>query len=121
MPLYTLPDNLFKFAFNNVRSLHAHIEDFKTDQNVTNADIIGISETRLIHSDSDNDYAIPGYMPLIRNDQHQNDYQVRPPHGLAVYIKNGILVDDVSVFSSTNLELLTADVMSCKGHLRIVF
>ena len=120
-PLYVLGDNLLKFAFNNARSLHAHFKDIKSDPNVTNADIIGISETRLIQSDSDDEYALHGFMPLIRNDQRPNDIRARPPHGLAVYIKNGILVDNVSVFSSSNVEYVSADIMSDKGHIQIVY
>ena len=33
-PLYNLGNYLFRFVFNNVRSLYAHFEDIKADPNV---------------------------------------------------------------------------------------
>jgi hypothetical protein len=67
-PLYNLGNYLFRFVFNNVRSLYAHLEDIKADPNVSNADSIGLAETKLIQSDSDDDYLLPGFAPPIRND-----------------------------------------------------
>ena len=52
-PLYSVGNNLLKFVFNNVRSLHAHFLDVKEEPNIVSADVIGISESRLVSTDSD--------------------------------------------------------------------
>lgn len=120
-PLYNLGNNIFKFVFNNVISLHAHFQDIKAYPNVANADVIGIAETKLIQSVSDDDYLFPGFALPIRNNQSQNNNKIRPPHGIAVYVRNSLFVDHVSTFSTSNLEFVMADIFSVKGHVQVVF
>ncbi len=53
IPLYDVDSTQFKLVFNNVRSLHKHINDINHDQNILCADIIGLAETRLCQNDED--------------------------------------------------------------------
>ena len=118
-PLYSVDDRLFKFVFNNTRSLHAHMTDIKSDPNILNADVIGLAETRLITDDSYEDYDLQGYN-FFRTDQEQTDHRTRPPHGLALYVKDTIEVKDIKDFSSPNLEFVAADLVGSKGHVQVV-
>ena len=43
----SLPSNLFKVSFLNVRSLRAHIQDVKLDPSIVGSDIFGLAETWL--------------------------------------------------------------------------
>jgi hypothetical protein len=104
-----------------VRSLNPHFEDIKADPNVLCADVIGFAETKLMRSDANDKYALPGFGLPIRNDQHQSVVRTRPPYGLIVYVREGFVVDELSVFSTPDLEYIMADIISCKGHIQVVF
>ena len=65
--LYKTEKNAFKVCFLNARSSHKHINDIHTDLNYSSSDVSIFSETRLSHSDIDNDYSLDGYS-LFRND-----------------------------------------------------
>ena len=111
-PVYMATQSL-KVTFHNVRSLHLHFEDLKSDHNHTAADIITVAETRLRHADSTHHYSIPGF-DLIRADQtgyrpglctahRHDDYTVpeyntgrRPPHGLAAYVSTSLTITVIS-------------------------
>lgn len=116
VPLYTYqPDKYLKVAFNNVRSLNFHFHDVQNEPNIIDADIIGFCETRLCGQDCDTSFKIEGYQ-LLRNDQNVSQqtqtisceeeavHSRRPPHGLAVYVKQRIKVSDVHNFSTDLLE-----------------
>ena len=77
----------FKIVFNNCRSLHKHFEDILIDPNIQSAHIIGLSETRLLQRDSSSNYSMTGFK-LLRNDLNQQTQTTRPPHGLAIYVKD---------------------------------
>jgi hypothetical protein len=62
--------------------------------------VIGFAETKLMRSDANDKYALPGFGLPIRNDQHQSVVRTRPPHGLIVYVREGFVVDELSVFST---------------------
>jgi len=117
-PLYSIENNFFKFVFHNTRSLHAHFQNIKSDPNITNADVIGLAETKLLSTDSVKDYNIPGYT-FIRSDQ-QCSKTTRPPHGLALYVKTDIVIDEICKFSTPAIEFVMTDIMSCKGHFQLV-
>ncbi|VDI78482.1 Hypothetical predicted protein [Mytilus galloprovincialis] len=68
-PLYNLSSNYFKVVFNNSRSLHAHFNDLKSDPNILDADVIGIAESRLISTDENDDFHVPGFETPVRLDQ----------------------------------------------------
>ncbi|XP_061196745.1 uncharacterized protein LOC133205019 [Saccostrea echinata] len=75
-----------KIVFHNSRSLHKHIEDLKSDINLTSADIIAISESRLNRLDIDGIYEIPGFY-MFRFDGTDKSDNDRPFHGMVVYSK----------------------------------
>ena len=86
-----------------------HFDDVKYDQNLLSSHIIGLAETRLHQFDNNCDYQLHGYK-LIRNDQETNSMGHRPPHGLAVYVKNDVQITSEFLHTSRLLEfiLLTA-------------
>ncbi len=84
-----------KITFINARSLHLHFDDLQSDHNHQHADIIAVAETRLISTDSDQDYALTNYN-LIRADQTRTSsthshLPIRPPHGLAAYVRKTMI------------------------------
>jgi hypothetical protein len=70
------------------RSLHAHFDDVKADPNILNGDIVALAEIRLVAADQNTKYSLPGFQDCIRNDQKQTNNTTRPPHGLALYLRN---------------------------------
>jgi hypothetical protein len=103
-PLDTIESTAyFKVEFNNCRSLHKHIEDVKADQSVLSAHIVGLAESRLCERDIDQAYFIEGFN-LMRNDQFSEGSNVRPPHGLALYIKTGIEIVKSISHNQQNVE-----------------
>ena len=108
----------FKVAFNNCRSLHKHIADVKADQNVLSAHVIAFAESRLCNRDLDTDYAMQGFT-LIRNDQHSDS--ARPPHGLAVYIKNGTEIINSVNYSDEKVDFSYVHIKFCSVEKHIIF
>jgi len=102
---YVCPRNLssdfMKVAYLNSRSLHAHIDDIRTDHNLNDMDIFVISESRLYPNESDMLYTVDNF-DIIRNDQKCFAGPNRPPHGLVVYIKNKLTPFTKQFTYSTN-------------------
>ena len=106
VPVYAMDSSTFTFVFHNVRSLHRHFIDVAADPNYASANIVAVAESRLVHSDNDEEYALPGFY-IIRNDQiHFSQQQHRPPHGLVLYIKEHLKVLDVSCVSAKQMEYI---------------
>ena len=106
-PVYTMEESTLVFAFHNVRSLHHHIKDVQADLNYMSANIVALAESRLVHDDKDEEYALPGFQ-IIRNDQTDySDRQHRPPHGLVLYIKENMTFDVLSCVSTKEIEYTT--------------
>ena len=101
----------FVSVFQNAQSLHLHLPLIQNDSNFTDADVICLAETRLHRNDPDIDYSIEGFLPIIRNDQ-QKAHSVRPPHGLAMYIRNCHEIVSVETFSTDKFEYLAVKVFS---------
>ncbi|CAC5376968.1 unnamed protein product [Mytilus coruscus] len=121
-PLYNLSSNYFKVVFNNSRSLHAHFNDLKSDPNILDADVIGIAESRLISTDENDDFHVPGFEPPVRLDQKQTNFNTRPPHGLVLYYRNDRILHNTVTFSTLSLEFVIADIISpSKGLFQVVF
>ena len=111
VPLECIDSNLhFKVAFNNCRSLHRHFEDVKHDKGLLSMDIFALAETRLHKNDDNADYYINEYT-LIRNDQATDTLSVRPPHGLAVYLRNDICISSQRLFSTTSTEFIYVNIV----------
>ncbi len=118
-PLDTVNSNEhFKIVYNNCRSLHKHFESVAVEQNILSAHIIGFSETRLAQRDSNSDFSIDGYQ-LIRNDQKQTK-QTRPPHGLAMYVRDDVTIFYCHHYSITDFELTIIKVNHCLLQIQIV-
>ena len=71
-------------VFQNVRSLHLHIDDVRSDYNIQKADVNIFVETRLCTLDKDDVYNINGFT-LYRNDYNQSP--TRSCYGSAFYVK----------------------------------
>ncbi|CAC5416140.1 unnamed protein product [Mytilus coruscus] len=121
-PLYNLSSNYFKVVFNNSRSLHAHFDDLKSDPNILDADVIGIAESRLISTDVNEDFYVPGFEPPVRLDQKQTNLNTRPPHGLVLYYRTDCVLHNTLTYSTPTLEFIIADIISSsKGLFQVVF
>ncbi|VDI64136.1 Hypothetical predicted protein [Mytilus galloprovincialis] len=57
-----------------------------SNPNILDADVIGIAESRLISTDENDDFHVPGFEPPVRLDQKQTNFNTRPPHGLVLYL-----------------------------------
>ena len=108
---FTTNTNELRVVFQNVQSLRLHLPLVKSDSAFTNADVICMAETRLYCLDSDSDYFIEGYLPIIRNDQISSQ-GLRPPHGLAMYVKESYRIERVETVSTKDFECLIVDIQS---------
>ena len=89
--------------FQNVRSLHLHIDDVRSDYNIQKADVNIFVETKLCLSDRDDTYQLHEFT-LYRNDFNQSTK--RTCHGTAVYIKNDLNCAEVPLrFNFYNVEI----------------
>ena len=102
-------DRKLEVVFQNAQSLRLHFPQISNDETFAKADILCLAETRLQLTDSDLDYAIKGFQPIIRNDQSTNGQ--RPPHGLAVYVKHCLRVDSFKLFSTPTIESITLEMV----------
>ena len=99
------PISHFKVAFNNCISLNLHFDDACNDRNLLSTNIFGLAYTTLCESDNDCNYEIEGYH-LILNDQTGHSTGKRPPHGLAIYAKDDIIVTQDRNYSSDTFEFI---------------
>ena len=97
-------------VFQNSQSLRLHFPLVRNNSTFTDADIICLAETRLQQSDKDEDYSIEGFHPIIRNDQKAKSDDVRPPHGLAVFVKRCHEIVSLSRISTEKFESLVLNV-----------
>ena len=65
--------------------------------------MLAFAESRLSHNDHSDDYRFEGFHDVIRNDQ-KHLHNRRPPHGLALYVRDSYTVSDIHHFSSNELE-----------------
>ncbi len=86
--------------FQNVRSLHLHIDDVRSDYNIQKSDINIFVETKLCLSDRDDACGFT----LYRNDFNQSN--IRASYGTAVYIKNDLNCTEIPYrFNFNNVEI----------------
>ena len=64
-----------------------------------------VSETRLTAADADVNYNIDGFQKIYHHDE-PTEKVFRPYHGLAIFVKNGILVKEIQKLHSTGFEAL---------------
>ena len=113
LPLYNINSDYLKVALNNARSFHKHFVDLAMDPNIMSADVVGITESRLIPTDEDLDYRLEGYQ-MLRNDQILHQSNRRPAHGLVLYVKHDFSIQRVVKHSTALVEFLLAEVHSDK-------
>ena len=73
------------------------------DANYKAADVLAFAESHLSHNDHSDDYRFEGFHDVIKNDQ-KHLHNRKPPHGLALYVRDSYTVSDVHHFSSNELE-----------------
>ena len=98
-------------VFQNAQSLHLHMPLIRTDSTFTNADVLCFAESRLHEIDLDVDYAIEGFLPVIRNDQYHKTSHLRPSHGLAIYVRNCHQAVPIHSISTEQFESLAINVI----------
>ncbi|KAJ8048298.1 ATP-dependent DNA helicase PIF1 [Holothuria leucospilota] len=67
-PFYNITSPNIKITLQNARSLHKHIRNIASDQNIMSSDIISVVETRLRNTDNPQTFALQEFSS-IRNDQ----------------------------------------------------
>ena len=71
--------------------------------NYKSADIICLAETKLMKNDLNSDYAMADFQEIIRNDQVTRNKK-RPPHGIAMYVRQLIEKEHIKHFNTNNFE-----------------
>ena len=95
--------------FQNVRSLHLHIDDVRSDYNIQKADVNIFVESKLCLSDRDDTYQLNEFT-LYRNDYSQSN--IRTCYGTAVYIKNDLNCTKIPYRCNLNNLEITGMVLS---------
>ena len=103
-------------VFQNSQSLRLHLPLIQNDFSFTDADIICIAETRLYQHDQDVNYSIKGFLPIIRSDQEAMAIGIRPPHGLAMYVKNCHKIISHETLSTDKFESLAVNVQNLRSN-----
>ena len=81
--------------------------------------IIGLAETRLYQQDCSDQYQLNGFR-LIRNDQAVDSAGLRPPHGLAVYVKKDVSISDEFSYTSKQLEFTLLNITHTLSKMQVV-
>ena len=117
-PLYKIQhSNSIKIVYQNVRSLHLHIEDVAADYNIQACDVINIAETALVVNDLSETYQLPDFN-LYRND-HVSSNNQRTPYGLAVYVKQ-VIPCTVFAFNCNGVEISVTRLHDHLQNLHII-
>ena len=94
--------NSLKLSFMNIQGLHSNFSDCESLPESNSPDIFALCETNLNDSIDSGNFSVRGYLPLILKDS--GTYM----HGLAVYVKEGLLFAcDLSLENSVLLLFLT--------------
>lgn len=72
-----------KISYHNTRFLHCHMKDFANYENLKSGDIIAISESRLVPSDRNEDFQLPGFNMYCFDAHLANGG--RPFNGIVLY------------------------------------
>ena len=77
--------NSLKLSFTNIRGLCLNFVDCKSFLESNSPDILALCETNLDDLIDSGNFSVRGYLPLIRKDSSTH------MHGLAVYVKEGLI------------------------------
>ena len=120
VPLYKIGAGKTKIAFNNARSLHKHFKDVEFEPNVLAADVIGFAETRLCSRDENIHFALKRFR-LIRLDDTVKETRNRPYHGLALYVKEYLQIQNVVKMQCKSFEFIFIGTFSNQqGYVQVV-
>ncbi|CAC5416325.1 unnamed protein product [Mytilus coruscus] len=72
-----------------------------SNPNILDDDVIGIAESRLISTDENEDFYVPGFEPPVRLDQKENNFNTRRPHGLVLYYRTDCILLAIHLLNST--------------------
>ena len=87
-PLLLPCEDAFVVMFHNIQSLHAHMNDFRSNPETHQAHVIGLSETR-ISGTSEQRYSLDQYHPILHKD--------RAHGGVAFYVKKSVNYDTINL------------------------
>lgn len=107
----------FKIVYHNTRSLHKHIDDLKSDFILKDADILGLSETRLKKCESSELYNISDYK-LFRCDDKGSNAEERPYHGIAIFHKPSM---SFKILSNFGVEVFCGNIVYRDNTLCLCF
>ena len=88
---YIIPHNSLKLSFTNIRGLRSDFVKCEYFLESNSPSILALCETNLDDSIDPGNFSVRGYLPLIRNDP------ITHMHGLAVYVKEGLLLHGIYV------------------------
>ena len=92
--------NSLKLSFTNIWGLHSNFVDCKNFLELNSPDILALCETNLDCSIDSGKFSVRGYLPLIQKDSSTH------MHGLAVYVKEGLISRKLCRFLCFRLALL---------------
>ena len=119
VPLYKIDPGKVKVAFNNARSWNKYFKDIEHESNVLAADVIGFAESRLCARDQSVHFALRRFK-LIRLDDTGYGSLNRPPHGLALYMKEYLKVQKPVKLQCQSCEFIFAALHSRqKGDFQV--
>ena len=107
VPLYKIDPGKVKVAFNNARSLNKHFKDTEHEPNVLAADVIGFAESRLCVRDQSVHFALRRFNLIRLHDTGYGSFN-RPPHGLALYMKDYLEVEKLVKLQCQSCEFIFA-------------
>ena len=110
--------NATTIIFQNVRSLHLHIKDVRSDYNFKKAHVNIFVETRLCASDNDEEYSIEKFN-IYRNDFNQS--RTRSSYGSVMYVAPSLPIAQTPQRFNLNIVEITIMVTDTPiQHLHIV-
>ena len=84
-PNYLESHNSLKLSFTNICGLRSNIVECESFLESNSPDILALCKTNFDDSIASGNFSVRGYLPFIRKDS------ITHIHGLAVYLKEGIL------------------------------
>ena len=117
--LHTVCDNGFVAAFHNSRSLHNHVQDLGTENNLLKAGLLFVFETWEWEQKDDKDYYhLPGFKLLAKNCASSPSSTHRPHAGTMVFVRSELTtITSVSHSRNHGIEITVVDVSSSVAGL----
>ena len=107
-----------KCVFLNTLSLHKNIDNVRANHNICAGDVLIFAETKLLHSDSSENYTLTGFQVPYKNNQVWHN-SPRPPHGMIGYVRENIRMLEVNKFTSPHFEAILMCVQHPSLHIPV--